>query len=143
MVISDQLSSCLNWLTMQLTTKAGQGMQVKTNVSFSILYFPLPGTFFFYSSFRIQFKSTYSKKPFRILHMELISLCPTVFNKKVYFNNYILILELLYLCLGLGDSQVPGGQGSFFDNFWKNFGAMLSKDVMLHVCLFDLVERIT
>ena len=55
-------SLCLNWLTTQLTTKATKKSTdarnlVKTNVTFSILLFLLPGTFFFYSSFRIQFKT--------------------------------------------------------------------------------------
>lgn len=56
-------------------------------------------------------KSTYSKMPFRILHVELIPPLPTVFFKNSYYSNYhILVLELLYLCLGLDDPQVCKSQ---------------------------------
>ena len=155
MVISNQLfsfSPCLNWLTMQLTTKATKKSKdardlMKANVIFSILLFPLPEKSFF-SLLGFNLKSTYSKMPFRISQVELISPPPTIFKKTpsiiviITLQYYILVLKSLWPCLCLDDPQVFKSQEGRGHSL-TIFGAMLSKERMLHVCLFELVKRIT
>lgn len=145
-------SLCLNWLTTQLTTKATKKSTdarnlVKTNVTFSILLFLLPGTFFFYSSFRIQFKTHLLQNAFQNPPCGInLSYSYSISLNFYYSNDHIPVLELTTFVFGSGwppSLQVSGGQGSFVDNFWKSFGAMLFKERMPHVCLSEVMERIT
>lgn len=89
-----RFSPCLNWLTMQLTTKASKKSRdarnlMKANVTFSVLLFPLPGTCF-YSSFRIQFKIRLLQNAFQNLPggINLSHSYNIYFLKNFYYSNY-------------------------------------------------------
>lgn len=117
MVVSNRLSPGFDWLTMHLTTKATRKSRetkdlVKTNVTFPVLLFPLPGTFFFYSTSRIQLKTHLLQNAFQtpppLPGVELNSPFPTELKETHFYHSHyhILVLALWYLCLRLDDPKV-------------------------------------
>lgn len=143
-----------NWLTMQLTTKATKKSREtkdleKTNVTFSILPFPLPGTFFFYSTSRIQFETHLLQNAFQTtpppppprgikLSLPYRMKRNTLLLQSLSHSSISIMISVF----GFGWPQVWKVSGAIPWQLLEKVGVVLSKGTMLHVCSSELVERI-